>query len=88
MTFWELEVEPGPEERPCRGALGPSSRMFQEGGDGVLPSSLRQGSTCPQGRPMAYQNTESRESYPSEPSIRDIETWLDWWAHQLDMPCW
>ena len=18
----------------------------------------------------------------------DIEAWLDWWAHQLDMPCW
>ena len=31
---------------------------------------------------------ESRESYPSEPSIKDIETWLDWQACQLDMPCW
>ena len=31
---------------------------------------------------------ERRESYPPEPSIKDIETWLDWWAHQLDMPCW
>ena len=31
---------------------------------------------------------ESRESYPPEPSIKDIETWLDWQACQLDMPCW
>ena len=31
---------------------------------------------------------ESGESYPPEPSIKDSETWLDWQAHQLDMPCW
>ena len=23
-----------------------------------------------------------------EPPIKEIESWLDWWAHQLDMPCW
>ena len=43
VTFWELDVNPDPEE--------------------------------------------SRESSPPEPYIKDIETWLDWWAHQLDMPC-
>ena len=31
---------------------------------------------------------ESMKSYPQEPSIKDIETWLDWQACQLDMPCW
>ena len=31
---------------------------------------------------------EGRESYPPEPSIIDVEIWLDWWACQLDMPCW
>ena len=31
---------------------------------------------------------ESRESYLPEPSIKDIETWLDWQACQLDTPCW
>ena len=31
---------------------------------------------------------ERGESYPLEPSIRDTETWLDWQACQLDMPCW
>ena len=31
---------------------------------------------------------EGGEHDPSEPSIIDVETWLDWQAHQLDMPCW
>ena len=26
--------------------------------------------------------------YLPEPSIRNIKVWLDWWAHQLDMPHW
>ena len=29
-----------------------------------------------------------RVDYPLEPSIVDVETWLDWQACQLDMPCW
>ena len=28
------------------------------------------------------------ENYHPEPSIVDVETWLDWQACQLDMPCW
>ena len=28
------------------------------------------------------------ENYPPEPSIIDVEIWLDWQAHQLDMPHW
>ena len=28
------------------------------------------------------------EGYLPEPSIRNIEVWLDWQAHQLDMPHW
>ena len=35
---------------------------------------------------MAYQNAKSGGNYPSEPSIKDVETWLDWQAHQMDMP--
>ena len=31
---------------------------------------------------------EGGENYPLEPSIVDVETWLDWQAHQLDTPCW
>ena len=28
------------------------------------------------------------ENYPPEPSILDVETWIDWQAHQLSTPCW
>ena len=28
------------------------------------------------------------ENYPLEPSILDIEMWLDWQAHQLSTTCW
>ena len=37
---------------------------------------------------MAYQDAEGRGNYPSELSIKDVETWLDWWACQMDMPYW
>ena len=37
---------------------------------------------------MDYLNAESRGNYLLEPSIKDVETWLDWLACQLDMPCW
>ena len=55
----------------------------------------RSPSRSPQERRVTFQELEiepgpeeSRESYPPEPSIKDIETWLDWQACQLDMPCW
>ena len=35
---------------------------------------------------MACQDAERRGSYPSQPSIKNVETRLDWWAHQIDMP--
>ena len=37
---------------------------------------------------MACQDAEGRGNYPSEPSIKDVETWLDWQACQMDMPYW
>ena len=37
---------------------------------------------------MAYQNAKGRGNYPLEPSIKDVETWLDWQACQMDMPYW
>ena len=37
---------------------------------------------------MAYPDAGGREGYPPEPSIEDVEMWLDWWAHQMDMPYW
>ena len=62
--------------------------MFPESGDRVLLSSQRQENTHPPGRPVAYPNAKSRGNYPLEPSIKDVETWRDWWACQLDMLCW
>ena len=88
VTFWEPEVEPDPVERSYRGVLGQSSKMFPASGDRVLLSSQRQENMHPPGRPVAYPNAKSSSNYPLEPSIKDVETWLDWWAHQLDMPCW
>ena len=82
VTFWDPEVELDPE------ALGCSLRIFLENGDGVLLSTQGQDTVHPLGRPMAYQDGKGRENYPSEPSIKDVETWLDWWAHQMDMPYW
>ena len=37
---------------------------------------------------MACQDAEGRGNYPLEPSIQDVETWLDWQACQMDMPYW
>ena len=88
LTFQEPEVELDPEEGPYRGALGYSSRIFLEDCGGVLPSVQRQETAHPLGRPMAYQDAEGRGNYPSKPSIKDVETWLDWWSLQMDMPYW
>ena len=87
-TFQEPEVELDPEERPYRGALGWTFRIFLESGDGVSPSAQRQETAHPLGRPMACQDAKGRGNYPLEPSIQDVETWLDWWACQMDMPHW
>ena len=88
VTFWEPAVEPDPEERLYRGALGCSSRIYPEDSDGVPPSAWRQETVHPMGRPMAYQDAKGKGNYLSKPFIKDVETWLDWWACQRDMPYW
>ena len=88
VTFWEPEAEADPEEGPYRGALGHSCRILSEISGGVLLSTQRQETACPPGRPMACQDAKGRGNYPSQPSIKDVETWLDWWACQMDMPYW
>ena len=42
----------------------------------------------PQGGLWPTQMPRVGGNYPLEPSIKDVETWLDWQACQLDMPCW
>ena len=88
VTFWEPEVELDPEEGPYREALGHSSRIFLEDSGRVPPSAQRQETACPPGRPMACQDAEGKGNYPLEPSIKDVETWLDWQVWQMDMPYW
>ena len=39
--------------------------------------------------PEVELNSEgSVEDYSSEPSVLDVETWLEWQAHQLGIPAW
>ena len=47
------------------------------------------------GKRVTFQETEVEpdpkgggEDYPPEPSILDVESWLDWWAQQIGTPCW
>ena len=38
--------------------------------------------------PTTYLDIGIRMGYLPEPSIRNYEIWLDWWAHQLDTAHW
>ena len=58
VTFQEPEVEPDLEERPYRGALECSSRIYLEDSDGVPPSAQKQETVHPLGMPMAYQDAK------------------------------
>ena len=86
VTFWEPEVELDPSERP-----------IEDPGDVLLEHTwlTMESPHSPEGRrqyismrcPYPTQ-TLAVGGYPPEPSIKNIEVWLDWQAHQLDMPHW
>ena len=39
--------------------------------------------------PEVEPNSEGGvEDYSPEPSVSDVETWLEWQAHQLGTPAW
>ena len=86
LTFRELEVELDPSEWPYRGPWGhPFGIHLDSNGFPCLPKGRRQYIPwrCP------YPTwTLVVGGYPPEPSIKNIEAWLDWWAHQLDTPHW
>ena len=49
----------------------------------------------PPGRRVTFRNPEAEmsskrgtESYSMEPSVSDVETWLEWQANQLGTPAW
>ena len=88
VTFCEPEVKPfsggGPHEEP-RGHL-PQAWM-RRGVEGLLPT-RRMEVPHPWEIPMAYLDVKNRMGDLSEPSIRNYEVWLNWWAHQLDTLHW
>ena len=48
----------------------------------------RQEVAHPQEVSITHSNVRSGGAYPPEPSIRNVEVWLDWWAHQMDTTYW
>ena len=38
--------------------------------------------------PTPMQGARDRQGSLPEPSINNYEVWLEWWAHQVDMPDW
>ena len=59
-----------------------------EDSDGTPPLVQRQETVHPLEVPLAYPDVGGRGDYPPEPSVRNVEVWLDWQACQLDMPHW
>ena len=62
--------------------------MHMEDSSGVPLPTLRQEVVHPQEMPVAYSNIRGGRGYLPEPSIRNVEVWLDWQAHQMDTPHW
>ena len=88
MTFQDPEVEPVLSESPYRGPWGYPCGIQLEGSNGVPQPVQRQEMVHPQEIPTVYPDIGSRMGYPSEPSIKNYEMWLDWQAYQLDTPHW
>ena len=88
VTFWELEVESDISGRPYREPQEHSFRMHVEKSSGVPLPTQRQEVVHPWETPMAYLNIRGGRSYLPEPSIRNVEVWLDWQACLMDTPHW
>ena len=54
----------------------------------VLPPTLRQEAVHPWETPVAYLNIGGGRGNWPEPSIRNVEVWLDLQAHLMDTPHW
>ena len=88
VTFWEPEVEPDSSERAYTGPWGHSFGMHLEETSLVPPPTQSWEAVHPWEMPTAYSDVRGGRDYLPEPSIRNIEVWLDWQAHQIDMPHW
>ena len=88
VTFREPDVELGPRESPCRGPWGHSFGKPLEDRDGALPFCPKVGnSTSPRGAPSLPKCWRWGDYLP-EPSVRNVDAWLDWQACQSDMVYW
>ena len=79
-------MEPDPSEWPYRGPQGCPFGIHLYS-DGVPTFAQRQETVHPPEMPIPYPDV-SGGGCPPEPSIKNIKAWLDWAAHQLDMPHW
>ena len=59
-----------------------------EENSGVSLPTLRQEVVHPWETPVVYSNIRGGRGYLPEPSIRNVEVWLDLQAHLMDTPHW
>ena len=83
MTFQKLEVE-SKSGRHYSESLECSLRIHVERSNGVPLPALGQDKV----HPREMLNLGGGNNYPPEPSIKNIEIWLDWQACLMDTPYW
>ena len=88
ITFCKPEEETSSDERPQR-ELQEHLTRGQVEEDNLCPlSTLMLELEHFLEMPMSGQGTRGRQGYLLEPSLKNYELWLEWWACQLDTPHW
>ena len=88
VIFCEPEEGTSSDERPQREPKGQVTRGEVEESDLDPPPTLRLELECFLEMPTTGQGARDRWSFPPEPSIRDYDKWLEWWANQLHTLHW
>ena len=88
VTFHEPEVEWFSDEGPYQEPWGHLPQAQMGWGEEVLLPTRRMEIPCPKEMPTAYPDVKNRVGDPWEPSIKNYEVWLNWWASQLDTLHW
>ena len=88
MTFHEPGEGAPSDERPQTELQEHLTRGQLEEGDLGPPPTQRPELEHFLEMPMTSQGMRGRQGYLSEPSIKNYELWLGWWACQLDTPHW
>ena len=87
MTFWSQEKEISSGEDPSRELLGQVTGR-EELEDLGHPPTLGPELESFLETPTPMQGTGDRCSSPPEPSIKNYEVWLEWWAQQVNTSDW